>query len=61
MITLYWLVLTKVSDGALTFSVHKVAIVLVLYTSLNADTLQTLTPFTLGGIWLPDSETAELT
>jgi hypothetical protein len=41
--SLYCLVSTDVSDCALTFSIHEVAIVLVL---LHADALQTLTPFT---------------
>ena len=59
--SLYWLLLINVPDGELIFSVYEVAIVLVLLTLLQADTLQTLTPFTPGEIWLPDSKTAGLT
>ena len=58
VISLYWLVLRDVSDCALTFSVHEVVVVLVLFTLLHADMLQSLTPFTPVEIWLPDSETA---
>jgi hypothetical protein len=59
--SLYWLVFTNVSDSALTFAVHKVAIVSILFKLLRADTLQTLTPFTIRKIWLPDSETTGMT